>query len=137
MLRQSFGKIVTIMIAISLLTAGLAPANPRCTAKCCVEAKINGYHSKVQAPPADLVADCCSEVETAPCPRKLESNSEFKDYALAAVAPNVSPATVKIAASANNRLILPQSCSLLAPIRSPQIRGPGVPIYLRTETFLI
>ena len=137
MLRQSFGKIVTIIIAVCLPTAGLAPANPRCTAKCCVEAKINGYHSMVQSPPADLVADCCSGVETVPCPRTLESGSKFKDYALSAVAPDSRSATVKIAVSSNNRFILPRSSTLLAPLRSPQIRGPGVPIYLLTETFLI
>jgi len=137
LLRKSFGKIITLVIAISLLTAGLAPANPRCTAKCCVEPKINGSHSKVKAPPADLVADCCSGLETAPCPHTLESSSEFKDYAPSVVAPNVSPATVKIAASSNNKFILPQSRSLLADMKSPQIRGSGVPIYLLTEAFLI
>ena len=128
MLRQSFGKIITLVIAISLLTGGLAPANSRCTAQCCVQAK---------APVADLVADCCSGHETAPCPRTLESSSEFKDYAPSAVAPNVSPATVMIAAASNNKFPLPRSHSLLAAMRSPQIRGPGVPIYLLTETFLI
>ena len=137
MLRQSFGKLITLVIAVSLLTAGLAPANPRCTAKCCVEPEINRSHSRVKAPEADLVADCCSGLQTAPCPRKLESSSEFKDYAPSAVAPNFSPATGKIAASTNNNFILPQFRSLLAATRSPQIRGPGVPIYLRTETFLI
>jgi hypothetical protein len=135
--RQSFGKIITLVIAISLLFGGLAPANPGCTAKCCVEPKIDGLHSKFKAPPADLVADCCSGLETAPCPRKLESSSESKDYAPSAVAPTVSPATVKISASSNNKFILPQSRFLLAARKSPQIRGPGVPIYLRTETFLI
>jgi hypothetical protein len=136
LLRQSFGKIITLVIAISLLTGGLAPANSRCTAKCCVEPKINGSHSKVK-PPADLVADCCSGLETAPCPHTLESSSEFKDYAPSAVAPDVRPATVTNAAASNNKFILPQSRSLLAAMRSPQIRGPGVPIYLLTETFLI
>ena len=137
MLRQSFGKIVTIVIAISLLTAGLAPASPRCTAECCVQPKIHGSHSKLKVPPADLVADCCSGLETAPCPHTLESTSEFKDYALSAVVPNARPATLMIVAFSNNKFILPQSSILLASIRSPQIRGPGVPIYLLTETFLI
>ena len=125
------------MIAISLLTAGLAPASPRCTAECCVQPKIHGAHSKIKVVPANLVADCCSELETAPCPHTLESTSEFKDYAPSAVAPNLSPATGKIAASTSNKFILPQFRYLLAATRSPQIRGPGVPIYLRTETFLI
>jgi hypothetical protein len=137
LVRQSFGKIITLVMAISLLTAGLAPANPRCTDECCVQPKIHGSHSKIKVVPADLVADCCSDLETAPCPHTLESSSEFKDYALSAVAPDARPATVTIAASSNNKFILPQSRSLLAPIRSPQIRGPGVPIYLLTETFLI
>jgi hypothetical protein len=136
-LRKSFGKIITLVIAVSLLTVGLAPANPRCTAKCCVDPVINGSHSKFKSPPADLVADCCSGLETAPCPRKLESSSESKDYAPAAVVPNVSPATAKLAASSNNKFILPQAPSLLAPKKSPQIRGPGVPIYLISATFLI
>jgi hypothetical protein len=137
LVRQSFGKIITLLIAISLLTAGLAPANPRCTADCCMKPKIHGSHSKIKVVPADLVADCCSGLETAPCPHTLESSSEFKDYALSAVAPDVRSATVTIAGSSNNKFILPQSRSPLAPITSPQIRGPGVPIYLLTETFLI
>ena len=133
---QAF-SLLTLVIAVSLLTAGLAPANPSCTAKCCVDSVINGSHSKFKAPPADLVADCCSGLETAPCPRKLESNSESKDYAPTAVVPNVSPATLELATSANNKFILPQSPSLLAPKKSPQIWGPGVPIYLISATFLI
>jgi hypothetical protein len=124
-------------MAISLLTAGLAPANPRCTAKCCGQPKNHGSHSEVITPPADLVADCCSGLETAPCPHTLESSSEFKDYAPSAVAPDVNPATVMIAAASNNKIIPPRSRPLLAAMRSPQIRGPGVPIYLLTETFLI
>ena len=137
LVHHSFGKILTLIIAISLLTAGLAPANPRCTARCCVEPKVDRLHSRVKAPPADLVADCCSGLKTAPCPRKLESSSESKDYASSAVAPTLNPVTVKIAASSNSKFILPQSPLLLAARKSPQIRGPGVPIYLLTETFLI
>ena len=137
MLRQSFGKIIILVIAVSLMTGGLAPANPRCTADCCVQPKIHGSHSKVKAPPTDLVADCCSGLETAPCPHMLESTSDFKDYAPSAVAPDVRPATVKITISSNSKFILPQSRPLFAATRSPQIRGPGVPIYLLTETFLI
>lgn len=137
MLRQSFGKIITLVIAISLLTGGLAPANPRCTAQCCVEAKAYGSHSQVKAPVADLVADCCSGLKTAPCPRTLESSSETKDYVPSAVAPTVSPATVTISAASNSKFILPQSRPLLATTGSPHIRGPGVPIFLLTQTFLI
>ena len=122
---------------MSLLTAGLAPANPRCIADCCVQPTADGSHSKVKAPPADLVADCCSELEAAPCPRTLETSPQVKDYAPSAVAPNVSPATVMIAATSSNKFILSRSRSLLAAMRSPKIRGSGVPIYLLTETFLI
>jgi hypothetical protein len=134
---HSFRKILPLVIAISLLTGGLAPANPRCTADCCVQPTIAGSHSLVKAKPADLVADCCSDLKTTPCPRNLESNSESEDYAPSAVVPTVSPATVKIAASSNNKFLLPQSRHLVAARRTPQIWGPGVPIYLLTETFLI
>lgn len=134
---HSFRKILPLVVAISLMTGGLAPANPRCTAACCVQPTIAGSHSLVKAKPADLVADCCSDLKATPCPRKLESTSESKDYAPAAVVPTVSPATVKLATSSNNKLVLPQSRLLLAARRTPQIRGPGVPIYLLTETFLI
>ena len=137
MLGHSFRKILPLVVAISLLTAGLAPANPRCTAECCVQPTIVRSHSTVKAKPADLVADCCSDLKTTPCPRKLETSSDSKDYGHSAVVPTVSPATVKLAASSNNKFFLPQSHLLLAAMRSPQIRGPGVPIYLLSETFLI
>jgi len=65
LLRQSFGNIITLVIAISLLTAGIAPANPSCNAECCVKPKSNGLHSKVNIPAADLLSDCCSGLETA------------------------------------------------------------------------
>ena len=134
---HSLGKIVPLLVAISLLTGGLAPANPRCTAECCVQPTIAGSHSTVKIQPADLVADCCTPLNTTPCPRKLESTSEPKDYVAAAVAPTVSPAAVKISAIWNNKFFLPQSRLHLAARRTRQIRGPGVPIYLVTETFLI
>lgn len=135
MLRRSFGKTLTVVITICLLCVGIAPANPNCTAECCLQPKIHGSHNK--APSADLLANCCSELETAPCPHTLESNSEFKDLAAFAVAPNASPAGAKIAASSNNKFILSQSRPLLASKESPQIRGPGASIYLLTQTFLI
>jgi hypothetical protein len=134
---HSLRKILPLVVAISLLTGGLAPANPRCTAECCVQSTIAGSHSTVKTQPADLVADCCTPLNTTPCPRKLESTTESKDYAPAAVAPTVSPAAVKISAIWNNKFFLPQSRLLLAVRRTPQIRGSGVPIYLITETFLI
>ena len=137
MLRQSLGKIITLVIAMSLLTAGLAPANPRCLADCCIQPTAGGPHSRVKVKPADLVADCCSELQTAPCPRTLESTSELKEHAPSAVSHEVRPATLKIAASSNGKFILTQFRSPLAASRSPQIRGPGVPIYLLTGTFLI
>lgn len=134
---HSFRKILPLVVAITLLTGGLAPANPRCGAECCIQAKINGPHSTVKAPPADLVADCCSGLQTVPCPRTLESSSEFKNYAPSAVAPDLRPATVTIASSSINKFILPQFRPLLAAIGSPHLKGPAVPIYLLTETFLI
>ena len=134
MLRQSFGKIITLVIAISLLTGGLAPANPRCTADCCVQP---GSHSKVKVRPVDLVADCCSELQAAPCPRKLEATSDLKDHATAAVVTEVRPATLKIAPSASDEFILSQSPLLLVSTRSSQIGAQGVPLYLLTETLLI
>ena len=137
MLRQSFGKIITLVIAISLLTGGLAPANPRCTADCCVQSTAGGSHSKVKVRPVDLVADCCSELQAAPCPRKLESTSDLKDHSPAAVVPEARPATLKIAVSSNDKFILTQSPFLLAAGRSSRIRGPGVPLYLLTETLLV
>ena len=129
--------VIILITAISLLTGGLAPANPRCTSQCCIEATMLGAHKRVKVPPPDLVADCCSGFETAPCPRTLESSSEFKDYAPSAVAPDLRPATVTIASSSDKRCILPQFRPLLAATGSPQIRGPSLPIYLLTETFLI
>jgi len=96
-----------------------------------------GAHSMAKAQPADLVANCCSGLETAPCPHTLQSTSEFKDHAASAVAPDVRPATVKIASPLNNEFMLTQSHAFLAARRSPQFRGSGVPIYLFTETFLI
>lgn len=137
MLRQSFGKIVTLVIAISLLTAGIAPANPSCNAECCVKPKSNGLHSKAHTPVADLLSDCCSGLETAPCPHMLESSSEIKEYAIAAPAAEVNPARVNLAASVNSALFSSQPHSHLAASMSPNIRGPSVPLYLQTLTLLI
>jgi hypothetical protein len=137
LLRQSFGKIVTLVIAISLLTAGMAPANPSCKAQCCVQPKSDAFHGKMSIPAADLLSDCCSDLKTAPCPRALESSSEIKDYAATAPAAKLNPVRVKIAASAKNVLFLSQPHSHLAASMSPNIRGPSVPLYLQTRTLLI
>ena len=137
MLRQSFGNIVTLVIAISLLTAGIAPANPSCNAECCVKPKINGLHSKAHTPPADLLSDCCSALETAPCPHMLESSPEIKEYAIAAPVVEVNPARVNLAASVNSALLSSQPHFHLASSMSPNIRGPSVPLYLQTRTLLI
>jgi hypothetical protein len=123
LLRQSFGKIITLVIAISLLTAGIAPANPSCNAECCVKPKSNGLHSKVHTPAADLLSDCCSGLETAPCPHMLESE--------------VNPARVNLAASVNSALFSPQPHFHLTYSMSSNIRGPSVPLYLQTLTLLI
>ena len=137
MLRQSFGKIITLVIAISLLTAGIAPANPSCNAECCVKPKSNGLHSKAHAPAADLLSDCCSGLETAPCPHMLESSPKSKKYAIAAPAAEVNPARVNLAASVNSTLFSPQPHFHLAYSMSSNIRGPSVPLYLQTLTLLI
>ncbi len=137
MLRQSFGKIVTLVIAISLLTAGIAPANPSCNAECCVKPKSNGLHSKAHIPAADLLSDCCSGLETAPCPHMLESSPKSIEYAIAAPAAEVNPARVNLAASANSALFSSQPHFHLAYSMSSNIRGPSVPLYLQTLTLLI
>jgi hypothetical protein len=137
LLRESFGNIVSLVIAISLLTAGIAPANPSCNAECCVKPKSNGLHSKAHAPAADLLPDCCSGLETAPCPHMLESSSEVKEYAIAAPAVEVNPARVNLAASVNSTLFSSQPHFHLAYSLSPNIRGPSVPLYLQTRTLLI
>ena len=137
MLRQSFGKIVTLVIAISLLTAGIAPANPSCNAECCVKPTRNGLHSKTHTPAADLLSDCCSGLETAPCPHMLGSSPESKEYAIAAPAAEVNPAWVNLAASVNSILCSSQPHFHLAHSVSPNIRGPSVPLYLQTLTLLI
>ncbi len=137
MLRQSFGKIITLVIAISLLTAGIAPANPSCNAECCVKPKSNGLHSKAHTPAADLLSDCCSGLETAPCPHMLESSPKSQEYAIAAPAAEVNPARVNLAASVNSALFSPQPHFHLTYSMSSNIRGPSVPLYLQTLTLLI
>lgn len=137
MLRQSFGKIITLVIAISLLTAGIAPANPSCNAECCVKPKSNGLHSKVHTPAADLLSDCCSGLETAPCPHMLESSPKSQEYAIAAPAAEVNPARVNLAASVNSALFSPQPHFHLTYSMSSNIRGPSVPLFLQTLTLLI
>ena len=137
MLRQSFGKIVTLVIAISLLTAGIAPANPSCNAECCVKPKSNGLHSKAHTAAADLLSDCCSGLETAPCPHMLESSPKSEEYAIAAPAAEVNPARVNLAASVNSALFSPQPHFHLTYSMSSNIRGPSVPLYLQTLTLLI
>jgi hypothetical protein len=137
LLRQSFGKIITLVIAISLLTAGIAPANPSCNAECCVKPKSNGLHSKVHTPAADLLSDCCSGLETAPCPHMLESSPKSQEYAIAAPAAEVNPARVNLAASVNSALFSPQPHFHLTYSMSSNIRGPSVPLFLQTLTLLI
>jgi hypothetical protein len=137
LLRQSFGKIITLVIAISLLTAGITPANPSCNAECCVKPKSNGLHSKAHTPAADLLSDCCSGLETAPCPHMLESSPKSQEYAIAAPAAEVNPARVNLAASVNSALFSPQPHFHLTYSMSSNIRGPSVPLFLQTLTLLI
>ena len=137
MLRQSFGKIVTLVIAISLLTAGIAPANPSCNAECCAKPGRNALHGTAHAPAANLLSDCCSGLETAPCPHMLESSPELKEYAILVPVAEVNPARVILAASVNSALFSSQPHFHLAYSLSPNIRGPSVPLYLQTLTLLI
>lgn len=137
MLRQPFANIVTLVIAVSLLSGGIAPANPSCKAQCCVQSKSDTLHGKMSMPAADLLSDCCSDLKTAPCPRALKSSSEIKEYAIAAPTAKLNPVRVKIAALANNVLLLSQPHFHLAASLSPNIRGPSVPLYLQTRTLLI
>jgi hypothetical protein len=126
LLRGTFAKILTLVITICLLGGGIAPANPSCT-----------LHGKMSMPAADLLSDCCSDLKTAPCPRALKSSSEIKEYAIAAPTVKLNPVKVKIAALANNVLLLSQPHFHLAASLSPNIRGPSVPLYLQTRTLLI
>ena len=125
------------MITICLLGGGIAPANPSCNSECCVQPSGDTSHGKAHMPAADLLSDCCSGLETAPCPHMLESSTEIKEYAIAAPAAEVNPARAKIAASVNEILFLSQPHDHLAALISPNIRGPSVPIYLQKQSFLI
>ena len=137
MLRRTSAKILTLVITVCLLGGGIAPANPSCNDDCCVKIRSNGLHSKAHAPHADLIPDCCSGIETAPCPHMLESSSEVKEYAIAAPAVEVNPVKVKPTASVNRALSSSQPQFHLAYSLSPHIRGPSIPLYLQTQTFLI
>ena len=137
MQRRTSAKILTLVITICLLGGGIAPANPTCNAECCATPKSNGVHSKAHAPAADLLSNCCSGLETAPCPHMLESSSEVKEYTIAAPAAEVNPARVNLAASVNSAFFSFQPQFHLTYSLSPNIRGPSVPLYLQTLTLLI
>ena len=137
MLRRTSAKILTLVITVCLLGGGIAPANLSCNDECCVKTRSNGLHSKAHAPHADLIPDCCSGLETAPCPHILESSPEVKEYAILVSAVKVNPARVILAASVNGALFSSQTHFHLAYSMSPNIRGPSIPLYLQTQTFLI
>ena len=137
MLRSTFAKILALVITICLLGGGIAPANPSCNSDCCVQPKDDASHSMAHMPAADLLSDCCSDLETAPCPHMLESSTEIKEYAIVAPAAEVNPSRAKIAVSVSEVLLLSQPHYHLAAVISPNIRGPSVPIYLQKQTFLI
>ena len=137
MLRRTSAKILTLAITICLLGGGIAPANPSCNAECCVKPKSNGLHSKAHTPAADLLSDCCSGLETAPCPHMLESSPELKEYAIVVPVVEVNPARINLAASLNSALFSPQPHFHQTYSMSPNIRGSGVPLYLQTLTLLI
>ncbi len=65
----------------------------------------------------------------------LESTRELEAYTLSALTVEVNPAMVEIASVSEGTLVPPYS--LVDAIKSPRIRGPGVPIFLLTQTFLI
>ena len=137
MLRRTSAKILTLVITICLLGGGIAPANPSCNAECCAKPESNGIHSKGHAPAADLLPDCCSGLETAPCPHMLESSPELKEYAIAVPTAEGNPARINLAASVNRALLSSQPQFHLTYSLSPNIRGPSVPLYLQTLTLLI
>ena len=137
MLRRTSAKILTLVIALCLLGWGISPANTSCNVECCAKPKSNGVHSKAHVPAADLLPDCCSGLETAPCPHMFESSSEVKAYAIAAPAVEVNPVKVNPAASVSSAFFSFQHQFHLAYSLSPNIRGPSVPLYLQTLTLLI
>ena len=137
MQRSKFAKILALVIAICLLGGGIAPANPSCTAECCVQPQGDTSHSTAHMVTADLLSDCCSDLETAPCPHMMESPPEIKECAIVAPAAEVNPARAKIATSVNEVLFLFQPHYHLAAVISPNIRGSSVPIYLQNQSFLI
>ena len=135
--RKTFPKILALAITICLLGGSIAPANPSCNAECCAQPKGHVPHSEANTSSADLLPDCCSDLETAPCPHMLESSTETRWYAIYAVAPQVNPATTKVAAIANYTILLPQPHHHMAASTGPPIRSPSMPLYLQKQTFLI
>ena len=135
--RRTSVKILTLIVTICLLGGGIAPANPSCNAECCATPKSNGVHSKAHAPAADLLSNCCSGLETAPCPHMLESSPKSKQYAIIVPAAEVNSAKISLAAAVYSSLFPSQFHFHLAYSLSPNIRGPSVPLYLKTLTLLI
>ena len=135
--RRSFQKILPLLIALCLLTWGIAPANLSCDSECCTRPKAQGSHSEARTGSTVVLPGCCSGPETPLCPDMLESTGEPEEYALAAVTAEVNPLIIEIAAISDDTLVTPQSCPLGAVTRRPHIRGPGVPIFLLAQTFLI
>ena len=135
--RRTFPKILALAIAICLLGGGMAPANPSCNAECCARPKGHVPHSEANTSSADLLPDCCSGLETAPCPHMLESSTQTRRYAIYAVAPQVNPVTTKVAAIADYTVLLPQPYHYMTASTGPPIRGPSMPLYLQKQTFLI
>ena len=135
--RRSFRKILPLLIALCLLSSGIAPANLSCDSECCARPKVHASHGEARTDSTGVLPGCCSGPDTPPCPHMLESTGEPEEYTLATVAAEVNPLLVEIAAVSKDTLVPPQSCPLAAVIRRPHIRGPGVPIFLLTRTFLI
>jgi hypothetical protein len=137
LLLRPFGKALALVIAISLLSAGIAPANPTCSAECCLQPKSDGTFAHAETSTSGLLSDCCSDIETAPCPHMLESVTEKKEYVISAVAPELNPATVKLAVAASDTFLLAQPHFHVGTSKGPPIRGPSAPIYLRNLSLLI
>ena len=137
MLRLSSRKILPFLIALCLVGGGIAPANPSCNAECCAQPKAHISQSETRNSSAGLLPGCCSGPETAPCPHMLESTWELEEYTLSALNTKVNPAMAEIASVSEDTSVPLHPYSLVAAIRSPPIIGPGVPIFLLTQTFLI
>jgi hypothetical protein len=135
--RLTSWKILTLVITICMLGAGIAPAKSSCTADCCATPQNHAPHTMVKAASAGLLPDCCSDSETAPCPHLLESASEIKFYAVSACSAEVDPTMAKLPVGSTDwSLARPAYHRVSASMRVP-VRGPSVPLFLQNLSLLI